>query len=120
MRGMIMHFALSAALVGGIGKPLAYRLPQESSPDSIGKTTVEVQNTAGLDAVIYAVQGLRRVRLGVVNGLRTQQLVLPREFTLQNVGVKFIVSPIGLRGVQVSDEIEVRRGEKLRLFIPQF
>jgi hypothetical protein len=120
MRAMMMHFALSAALVSGMGKPVAYRYPPEEEPLKKGKTLLEVENTAFSDAVIYAVQGLRVRRIGVVNGHSIQRLTLPRGLVFDSASLRFAVHAIGTRSNQVSDEITVAAGEKVNLFIPPF
>lgn len=120
MRAMMMHFALSAALVGGLGKPVVYRYPTE--PDAIrkGKTILEVENTAYNDAVVYAVQGLRVQRLGLVTGFTVQKFTVPDDMVYNGSQLRFAVHPIGSRTNAVSDEITVSQGEKVNLFIPPF
>ncbi|MGQ0648281.1 MAG: hypothetical protein ACT4P7_11995 [Gemmatimonadaceae bacterium] len=120
MRAMMMHFALSAALVSGLGKPVAYRFPTDEETQKKGRTYLEVENTAFSDAVIYAVQGLRVQRLGTVNGLTIQKLTIPRELIFGGSSLRFAVHPIGANSNQVSDEIAVAAGEKVNLFIPPF
>lgn len=121
MRAMMMHFALGAALVSGLGKPVAYRYPVSEDATKKGATVLEVENTAFQDAVIYAVQGLRVQRLGTVNGLTVGKLTIPRDLVFDGgTSFRFAVHPIGTRGNQVSDEITVAAGEKVNLFIPPF
>lgn len=120
MRAMMMHFALGAALVSGLGKPVAYRFPNEEGTGTKGRTYLEVENTAFNDAVIYAIQGLRVQRLGTVNGFTIQRLVIPRDLLFGQTAMRFAVHPIGARGNQVSDEITLSDGEKVNLFIPPF
>ncbi|MGQ0766495.1 MAG: hypothetical protein ACT4OZ_12610 [Gemmatimonadota bacterium] len=119
MKGMMMHFAVGAALVSGLGKPVAYRYPADGV-DRKGKTVLQVENTAFNDAVIYAVQGLRVQRLGVVTGLSVQKLTIPRDLMFGQTSLRFAVHPIGSRGNQVSDEISLGAGEQVNLFIPPF
>jgi hypothetical protein len=121
MRSMMMHFALSAALVtGGFGKPVAYRYATDAATQAKAKTVVEVQNTAFNDAVIYAVQGLRVVRLGTVSGLTTQKLSIPKDLVFGLSTLRFTVHAIGTRGSQSSDEITISQGDTVSLFIPPF
>lgn len=120
MRTMMMHFALSAALVtGGFGRPVAYRFVPDSTQAN-AKTVVEVQNTAFNDAVVYAVQGLRVVRLGNVTGLTTQKLSIPKNLLFGSSSMRFTVRLIGARGRQTSDEITVSQGDTVSLFIPPY
>lgn len=118
MRAMMMHFALGAALASGLGKPVAYRFPSDDTSRKTGKTIIEVENTGFDDAVVYAVQGLRVHRLGTVNGMTIQQLVIPPEFLFDAAALRFSVRPIGTQSSSVSDEISVTSGEKVNLFIP--
>ena len=120
MRGMMMHFALGAALVSGLGKPVAYRFPTDEETAKLGKTVLEVENTAFNDAVIYAVQGLRVVRLGTVNGFTIQKFEIPRDLVFGMTSMRFAVRQIGSRRNQVSDDISFEKGEKVNLFIPPF
>lgn len=120
MRAMMMHFALGAALVTGLGKPVAYRYPTDEATRKKGVTVLEVENTAFNDAVIYAVHGLRVQRLGTVTGLTVGKLTIPRDLLFSGASLRFAVHPIGTRSNQVSDEITVEAGEKVNLFIPPF
>lgn len=120
MRAMMMHFALSAALASGLGKPVAYRFPSDEGGQKGRRTVLEVENTAFSDAVIYAVQGLRVQRLGTVSGLTISRLTIPRELTFDSTSLRFAVHSTGAAGNQVSDAIEVVAGEKVNLFIPPF
>jgi hypothetical protein len=120
MRAMMMHFAVGAALASGLGKPVAYRYPSEVDAGTRGKTVLQVENTAFNDAVIYAVNGLRVHRLGTVNGLTVQKLVIPTDLLFGRTSLRFSVHPIGTRENQVSDEITLATGEMVNLFIPPF
>jgi hypothetical protein len=120
MRAMMMHFAVGAALVSGLGKPVAYRFPSDGESGSKGKTVLQVENTGFNDAVIYVLQGLRVQRLGTVNGLTISELVIPKELLFGQSGLRFAVHPIGARGNQVSDEIAFGVGDRVNLFIPPF
>ena len=118
MRAMIMHFALGAALAGGLNKPVVYRFPSDDPSRKNGKTIIEVENTSEDDTVVYAFQGLRVQRLGTVSGMTIRQLVIPPEFLFDEAALRFSVYPVGTRSGSVSDEVSVTSGEKLNLFIP--
>ena len=120
MRAMMMHFAVSAALASGLGKPVAYRHPVDDPSARKGRTVLEVENTGYADAVIYAVLGLRVQRLGTVDGMTVSSLVIPPELVFDGTSLRFAVRTIGSRDNQVSDEIAVGAGEKVNLFIPPF
>lgn len=118
MRAMIMHFALGAALAGGLNKPVVYRFPTDDPSRKNGKTIIEVENTSEDETVVYAFQGLRVQRLGSVSGMTIRQLVIPPEFLFDEAALRFSVYPVGTRTGSVSDEVSVTSGEKLNLFIP--
>ncbi|MBK8249988.1 MAG: hypothetical protein IPK85_21740 [Gemmatimonadetes bacterium] len=120
MKGMMMHFALGAALVHGLGKPVAYRYPTDAETVKKGQTVVQVENTAVNEAVVYAVQGLRRQRLGMVHGLSVTKFSIPRDMVVGGQQVRFVVDAIGVREDGVSDAITVAQGERVNLFIPPF
>ncbi len=120
MKGMLMHFALGAALIHGLGEPVAYR--HKADPEALkqGKTIVQVENTAVAEAVVFAVQGLRRQRLGLVHGMSTTKFVLPRDMVMADQDVRFVVDVFGAWQNGVSDEVRIREGEGVNLFIPPF
>jgi hypothetical protein len=116
----MMHFALGAALVHGLGKPVAYRYPGDAEAVKKGQTMVQVENTAVNEAVVYAVQGLRRQRLGLVHGMSITKFQLPGDMVVGGQQVRFVVDAIGVREDAVSDAITVAQGERVNLFIPPF
>lgn len=120
MKGMMMHFALGAALVHGLGKPVAYRYPTDEETVKKGQTLVQVENTGVNEAVVYAVQGLRRQRLGLVHGLSISKFSIPHDMVVGGQQVRFVVDAIGVREDGVSDAITVAMGERVNLFIPPF
>ncbi len=120
MRGLMMHFALGAALANGLGKPVAYRYPTDAETLKRGKTVVQVENTAVDEAVVYAVQGFRRQRLGLVQGLSVTRFAIPNDMVHGGQQLRFMVDAIGVRDDAVSDAITVGEGERVNLFIPPF
>ena len=120
MRAMMMHFALGTALVTGtFGQPTTFRFNADSTVAKAA-TLLEVQNTAFNDAVIYAIQGARVVRLGTVTGLTTQKLRIPRNLVFGPTVMRFGIHAIGRRGDSLSDEITFSQGDTVSLFIPPF
>jgi hypothetical protein len=117
MRAMIIHFALGAAATTGLGKPVAYRFPSDDPQARFDRTIIEVENTRGDDAEVYAFQGLRVHRLGRVHGMTITQFELPPEFLFDQADLRFSVGTA--KGKEaVSDSISVESGEKVNLFIP--
>lgn len=117
MRAMIMHFALGAAATTGLGKPVAYRFPSDDPHSRSDRTIIEVENTRGDDAVVYAFQGLRVHRLGRVHGMTITQLEIPPDFLFDQADLRFSVGT-SEGSEAVSDAISIESGEKVNLFIP--
>ncbi len=90
---------------------------QKSAPQ---KTFVEVDNSAYLDANVYAMQGYRRVRLGTAIGLLTTKLEIPRYLVDPGLPLRFVIDPIGGRRASVSDELVVYQGDTVGLYVPPF
>lgn len=121
MYSTLLHLALSATLATGTpGVPFAYRVAGDSAEQASGKTYVAVDNGAFNDAVVYAIQGLRVVRLGNVSGLSKQKLVLPRDMVNGGEAIRFAIRPIGGRRNSYSDGVSVYTGDTVRLYIPYF
>ncbi len=121
VHSMLLHLALSATLATGTpGVPFAYRVAGDSAEQASGKTYVAVENGAFNDAVVYAIQGLRVVRLGNVSGLSKQKLVLPRDMATGGQAIRFAIRPIGGRRNSYSDGVSVYTGDTVRLYIPYF
>ena len=107
-------FAMMALLTGSGAcatsgsRPNAGRLPSSYA--------VTVVNDNWLDAVVYAVRGSARVRLGVVGGLGTTNLRIPA--TLITDGTfRMLVDPIGSTRTYTSDSIVVTPGQRIELTV---
>ena len=130
MHHSILHLALGAALTtaapvlqaqSGINAQVATTdSAAHASKKSPDKTFLEVDNTAYLDANVYALQGYRRVRLGTVNGLSKQTLEIPRTLVDPGLPLRFIIDPIGGRRNSVSDELVVYQGDTVSLYVSPF
>ena len=131
MHHSILHLALGAALCtaapvlqaqSGINAQVATTdsAAAHASKKSPDKTFLEVDNTAYLDANVYALQGYRRVRLGTVNGLTKQTLVIPRTLVDPGLPLRFLIDPIGGRRNSVSDELVVYQGDTVSLYVSPF
>lgn len=119
MHSMLLQLVLSATLASGTPSvPYAYRIAADSAAQSAGKTFVEVDNTGFNDAVVYAIQGLRAVRLGYASGLSRQKLILPRDMVDGGQPIRFAIRPIAGRRNLYSEGVSVYKGDTIRLFIP--
>ena len=107
-------FAMMALLTGtgacatGGSRPNASRLPSSYA--------VTVVNDNWLDAVVYAVRGSARVRLGVVGGLGTTNLRIPATLITDGT-VRMLVDPIGSTRTYTSDSIVVTPGQRIELTV---
>lgn len=131
MYGTLVHLALGAALAGSTPVVSAHAdnralrfttdtTVSATSKAAPSKTYLEVDNSAFLDADVFALQGYRRVRLGTVTGLTTQKLEIPRYLVDPGLPLRFIIDPIGGRRNSVSDELVVYQGDTVSLFVPPF
>lgn len=81
-------------------------------------TTLRVDNRGFLDMTIYVLRTGQRTRLGVVSGTSRATFRIP-DFLVQGVqSLRFQADPIGGRRAPISEEINVRPGDRLDLVIP--
>jgi len=121
MSTMLLHLALGAVMATGApGTPVAYRASGDSAYHATARTVVEVDNRNFNDATVYAIQGLRSVRLGRVTGLTTQKLTIPADMVRSALPIRFAIRPMTATRSRLSDEIMVSQGDTVGLFIPPF
>ena len=124
MSAFLLHLALSAAVATALPMPIATPLLHRVTADSVQgartATMVEVDNRNFNDATVYLVQGLRSVRLGVVNGLSMGTFVIPDDVARSAIPVRFAIRPFASRRRTVSEQISVYRGDTIGLLIPPF
>lgn len=82
------------------------------------QTTVRVENRAWLDMNVYVLRGTQRIRLGTVTGNTTRVLPIPSNLVFGASSLRFLVDPIGSGREPVSQEISVRAGDQVVLYIP--
>jgi hypothetical protein len=102
---------LTAFLVDGAA--CAGRHTTKGTPDD---TIVVVRNGNWLDAVVYAVRGATRVRLGSVTGLNTATFRIPSNISPDGT-FQLLVDPIGSSTVYMSDDFVVTPGQRVELSI---
>ncbi|HEV2146221.1 MAG TPA: hypothetical protein VGR37_02260 [Longimicrobiaceae bacterium] len=91
-----------------------------SAADPQTRTTVRVENRSWSAVNVYAVRagGSQRVRLGTVQAVSTQVLTIPRQVVAGVSRLQFLIDPIGSSRTPLSQEISVREGDEITLYVP--
>ncbi len=97
-----------------VGRPAASAPP--AAVDSTEIALVEVENDRNVPVTIYAEQGMRDVRLGVVAALTDSTLRVP-DFMLGEGQIKFFARPAG-QVEEATDYVEIERGKRVGLVVP--
>jgi len=107
-----------------LGAALLVALPAAASAQSTTPTQsttpdmyVVATNNGYLDAHVYAVQGGQVQSLGMVTGLSSAKLKLPRTMVEWGGDVQLLVDPIGSAEGYLSSPIPVTRGDEVALTI---
>jgi hypothetical protein len=103
---------LLLALAGCAGRSVE----DSSRPD--GQAMLQVENQSFSDAVIYAVSGGQRIRLGLATGNTTKSFPLPSYLVRSGGTLRFLADPIGGNRTPVSEEMNVQPGDLVSLTIP--
>lgn len=82
------------------------------------RTTVRVENRSWSAVNVYAIRGGQRVRLGTVQAVTTETLVIPRPVVSGITVLSFLIDPIGSSRTPISQEISVREGDQVTLYVP--
>lgn len=82
------------------------------------RTTVEVENRSWSAVNVYALRGGQRVRLGTVQAVSTSVLTIPPAVVSGVSSLSFLIDPIGSSRTPISQEISVREGDQLKLYVP--
>ena len=90
----------------------------ETEVDPNAATLLVVDNQAFPDMTIYALEGGRRVRLGLAGGNSQTKFTLPKYLVRNLTSIRFQADPIGSSRAPVSDEITVSPGDEVTLRIP--
>lgn len=90
--------------------------PPSTGASPLQPTLVTVRNDNWLDAVVYAVRGASRVRLGTVSGLSTTTLKAPTSYAPDGT-FQLLVDPIGSTTVFMTDGFVVSPGQRVELSI---
>lgn len=94
----------------------AGRPPAATGVSLAAPTLVTVRNDNWLDAVVYAVRGASRVRLGTVAGLSSATLKAPSSYAPDGT-FQLLVDPIGSSSVYMTDGFVVSPGQRVELSI---
>lgn len=91
-----------------------------SAADPATRTTVRVENRSWSAVNVYVIRagGSQRVRLGTVSAVTTQVLTIPRQMVAGVSTLQFLIDPIGSSRTPISQEIAVREGDELTLYVP--
>ncbi len=90
----------------------------ETEIDPNAATLLVVDNQAFPDMTIYALEGGRRVRLGLAGGNSQTKFTLPKYLVRNLTSIRFQADPIGSNRAPISDEISVSPGDEVTLRIP--
>jgi hypothetical protein len=90
----------------------------ETDVDPNTPTILIVDNQSFPDMTIYALEGGRRVRLGLAGGNSQTRFTLPKYLVRSLTSIRFQADPIGSARAPVSDEITVSPGDEVTLRIP--
>lgn len=82
------------------------------------RTTVQVENRSWSAVNVYAVRGSQRIRLGTVQAVTTQVLTIPRTVVAGVTSIRFLIDPIGSNRTPISQEVTVREGDRVVLYVP--
>ncbi len=82
------------------------------------RTTVKVENRSWSSVNVFAMRGSQRIRLGTVPAVSTQVLTIPRSAVAGITSLRFLVDPIGSNQTPISQEISVREGDQVVLYVP--
>jgi len=82
------------------------------------RTTVRVENQGWSQAVIYVMHLSQRVRLGEVDAHGSRTFTVPADVVGAGRSVTFVADPIGSNRTARSFELQLVRGDELRLTIP--
>ncbi len=89
-----------------------------AAPDGGTRTTVEVENRSWSAVNVYAIRGGQRVRLGTVQAVTTTVLTIPSAVVSGVTSLSFLIDPIGSSRTPISQEISVREGDQITLYVP--
>lgn len=89
-----------------------------ASADVGTRTTLEVENRSWSAVNVYALRGGQRVRLGTVQAVTTSVLTIPSAIVSGVTSLSFLIDPIGSSRTPISQEISVREGDQITIYVP--
>ena len=90
----------------------------ETDVDPNAPTLLIVDNQSFPDMTIYALEGGRRVRLGLAGGNSQTKFTLPKYLVRSLTSIRFQADPVGSARAPVSEEIMVSPNDQVTLRIP--
>ncbi len=115
---MNMRLSLALVAISTLGSTGCNRNRVETDIDPNTPTLLVVDNQSFPDMTIYALEGGRRVRLGLAGGNSQTKFTLPKYLVRSLTSIRFQADPIGSARAPVSDEITVSPGDQVTLRIP--
>ncbi len=111
-------FSLALLAITTLGATGCNRNRVETDVDPNAPTILIVDNQSFPDMTIYALEGGRRVRLGLAGGNSQTKFTLPKYLVRSMTSIRFQADPIGSARAPISDEIMVSVGDQVTLRIP--
>lgn len=88
---------------------------EDISPEA--ETTVFVRNDRMLDVTVHLLRGALRTRLGTVTAHSSRSFVIPGHLVAGLAELRFLVDPIGERGMGTSEMIVAQPGDVIRITV---
>ncbi len=113
-----MTLSLALVAITTLGTTGCNRNRVETDVDPNAPTLLIVDNQSFPDMTIYALEGGRRVRLGLAGGNSQTKFTLPKYLVRSLTSIRFQADPIGSARAPVSEEIMVSPNDQVTLRIP--
>ncbi|HEX8698033.1 MAG TPA: hypothetical protein VF815_04305 [Myxococcaceae bacterium] len=81
------------------------------------ETTLQVRSQRPIDFTVYALDGTRRIRLGIVPGMSQRTFVIPPHMVIDQGSLNFQLDPIGSNEVGTTESLSVREGDAVEMTI---
>lgn len=114
LRGAIAVLAVSMAM-GGCGP--AASGPNAGPSPAAQRSTVMVQNHNWSDVRVYLIYGQQRIRLGLVNSMRTEVFRVPITYARTGGTLRLMVQPMASNQVYLSESLQLYRGQQANLTV---
>lgn len=118
MRRLLLHSALAAAVIAGLGSCAPLPNP-DVAPRDYGTEEIlfQVKNFNWSDVTVYLLRGGVRTRLGVVNSMGEASFRLPAGLMGSSSDVRLLLDPIGSSVAYMTDPIFVQPGQTVEMSV---